>query len=139
MLITASERGLFLICLLVKGWYLMKQWLSFFLIFPASVLSPDCLPGQNNGGPRSPALPQAPTRGGRGLGTEGAARHTEIWRGQIRWQRHREALSQGPKGKCAVIKRKMREIKWLLYSFSQTFLFFHYLGWLHLRDEKSSK
>ncbi|XP_044231739.1 uncharacterized protein LOC122998795 isoform X2 [Thunnus albacares] len=87
-------------------------------------LSPDCLPGQNNGGPRSPASPQARARGGRGLGTEGAAQHAEIWRRQIRWQRHREALSHGPKGKFAVIKRKMREIKWLLYSFSQTFLFF---------------
>ncbi|KAK2826143.1 hypothetical protein Q5P01_020357 [Channa striata] len=41
------------------------------------------LPGWNNGGPRSPASPQAPARGGRGLGTEGAAQHAEIWRGQI--------------------------------------------------------
>ncbi|XP_044231738.1 uncharacterized protein LOC122998795 isoform X1 [Thunnus albacares] len=93
-------------------------------LFSQIGLSPDCLPGQNNGGPRSPASPQARARGGRGLGTEGAAQHAEIWRRQIRWQRHREALSHGPKGKFAVIKRKMREIKWLLYSFSQTFLFF---------------
>eukprot|EP00064_Thunnus_orientalis_P009731 superscaffoldBa00001254_g9757 len=49
-----------------------------------SGLSPDCLPGQNNGGPRSPASPQARARGGRGLGTEGAAQHAEIWRRQIR-------------------------------------------------------
>lgn len=98
----------------------------FFFNIPTlrlSGLSPDCLPGQNNGGPRSLASPQARARGGRGLGTEGAARHAEIWRRQIRWQRHREALSHGPKGKFAVIKRKMREIKWLLYSFPQTFLF----------------
>lgn len=98
----------------------------FFLIFPLSGFQGSLrtfLPGQNNGGPRSPASPQAPARGGRGLGTEGAARHAEIWRRQIRWQQHREALSHGPKGKFAVIKRKMREIKWLLYSFSQTFLF----------------
>lgn len=146
MLITASERGLFLICLLVKGCCLMKQWLKFsffffYLIFPLSGFQGSLwtsLPGQNNGGPRSPASPQAPARGGRGLGTEGAAQHAEIWRRQIRWQQHREALSHGPKGKFAVIKRKMREIKWLLYSFSQTFLFY-YLGCLHLRDERSGK
>lgn len=145
MLITASEKGLFLICLLVKGCRLMKQWLKFFFfIFSLSSFQGSLwtfLPGQNNGGPRSPASPQAQARGGRGLGTEGAAQHAEIWRRQIRWQRHREALSHGPKGKFAVIKRKMREIKWLLYSFSQTFiyLFFYYLGCLHLRDERSSK
>lgn len=127
MLITASERGLFLICLLVKGCRLMKQWLKFFLIFLFSGFQSSLrtfLPGQNNGGPRSPASPQAPARGGRGLATEGAAQQAEIWRRQIRWQRDREALSHGPRGKFAVIKRKMREIKWLLYSFSQTFLFF---------------
>lgn len=142
MLITASERGLFLICLLVKGCRLMKKWLKvFFLIVPLSSFQGSLrtfLPGQNNGGPRSPASPQAPARGGRGLGTEGTAQHAEIWRRQIRWQRHREALSHGPKGKFAVIKRKMREIKWLLCSFSQTFIlfFFYYLGCLHLRDER---
>lgn len=132
MLITVSERGPFLICLLVKGCRLMKQWLKFFsffffFIFPLSSFQGSLwtfLPGQNNGGPRSPASPQAPARGGRGLDTEGAAQHAEIWRRQIRWQRHREALSHGPKGKFAVIKRKMREIKWLLYSFSQFYFFF---------------
>ena len=120
----------------------MKQWLKFFfLIFPLSSFQDSLwtfLPGQNNGGPRSPASPQASLRGGRGLGTEGAAHHAEIWRRQIRWQRHREALSLGPKGKFAVIKRKMRAIKWLLCSFSQTFIFYYY-GCLHLRDERSAK
>lgn len=114
LLITASERGLFQICLLVKGCRLMKQWLTFFLKYSHSLALGSLwtfLPGQNNGGPRSPASPQAPARGCRGLGTEGAAQHAEIWRRQIRWQRHSEALSHGPKGKFAVIKRKMREIK----------------------------
>lgn len=79
------------------------------------------LPGLNNGGPGSLASPQARLRAGRGLSTEGAAQHAEIWRRQIRWQRHSEVLSHGPKRKFAVIKRKMREINRLLYSFSQTF------------------
>jgi len=64
------------------------------------------LPDQNNGGPRSLTSPQAPTRTGQGLGTVGAAQLPEIWRRQIRGQWHREALSHGPKGKFAVIKRR---------------------------------
>ncbi|XP_070402883.1 uncharacterized protein [Nothobranchius furzeri] len=62
--------------------------------------------GQNNGGPMSPASPQALTRTSRELQTEGAAQPAEMWRGQIRGQRHREALSPGPRGKFAVIKRR---------------------------------
>lgn len=147
LLITASERGLFLICLLVKGCHLMKQWLkffsplSFFFNIPTlqlSGLSPDFPPRPEQWRAQEPSFPTGPMRGGRGLGTEGAAQHAEIWRRQIRWQRHREALSHGPKGKFAVIKRKMRAIKWLLYSFSLTFLFY-YLGCLHLIDERNGK
>lgn len=153
MLITACERGLFLICLLVKRLLLNEAvalsfpFLSFFLssfsdspTLELRALSGLSSPGRNNGGPRSPTSPQAPARGGRGLGTEGAAQHGEIWRRQIRWQQHTEALSHGPKGKFAVIKRKMREIKWLLYSFSQTSSSsFFYFDCLHLRDERSGK
>jgi hypothetical protein len=129
LLITASERGLFLICLLVKGWHLMKQWLSFFYSpSPAFRPLPGLPPRPEQWRAPEPSSPTGPVRGGRGLGTEGAAQHADIWRGPIRWQRHREALSHGPKGKCAVIKRKMREIKWPLCSFSQRLFFFSLLG-----------
>lgn len=102
----------------------MAQLFFPFLIYPTRFAQGSLwtsLPGLNNGGPGSLASPQAPPRAGRGLSTEGAARHAEIWRRQIRWQRHSEALSHGPEGKFTVIKRKMRAIKRLLYSFSQTF------------------
>lgn len=160
MLITACERGPFLICLLVKRLLLNEAVaLSFFfflsfsfflplLIVPLSSceLSPDSPPQAGTMADPGAQLPHRPRREeAGGLGTEGAAQHGEIWRRQIRWQRHTEALSQGPEGKFAVIKRKMREIKWLLYSFSQTSSsstsssFFYYFDCLHLRDERSGK
>lgn len=106
----------------------LNEAVAFFFYCPSPAFSP--LPGlpprPEQWQAQEPSSPTGPARGGRGLGTEEAARHAEIWRGQIRSQRHREALSHGPKGKCAVIKRKMREIKWPLCSFSQRLFFFHY-------------